>query len=498
MLAAAARWQTRARLVYGWDSVHYILAQDRYDILAHQPHPPGSYYYVLLARVARLATGDPHTALLLLSSLFGGVLVVALYLLGRELSEGETGGWLAAAIGATAPLFWFYGSVDLNYGPAGALSALFALGCVLALKRASSPHGPCLLAGISLGLLGGFRPTDVVFLFPAYLWTLACAYRRQPGRALLTGPAAAALLTLGWLLPTLQSAGGPATYLASLRGQEHLLSRSSALLAGWPALLDARFTHERTLQSLLGAAWLPAGLGFLAWGAGLRHREQRAVDRPHAVLGLLIVAPAFLFYLLVHFNSPGYALTYAGYLAAVGAALCARLAAGLRARTSVPWSALLAVAIVLGNGVLFLRGWPGMAKFGQRSLSAAEIRDHDRYYREVAAYLRHAHPAGNVRLLCSWSATDGLRVAQTLLPYHAPQVAQAVERVPDLPPTFAALSWLRLITPEQVRGEGRPVYAVFRTWEDPPYHQGLFPEGWEEVPIGPGHVLYRLRRDGDR
>ena len=30
---------TRSTILYNWDSVHYVLAQDRYDLLAHQPWP---------------------------------------------------------------------------------------------------------------------------------------------------------------------------------------------------------------------------------------------------------------------------------------------------------------------------------------------------------------------------------------------------------------------------------------------------------------------------
>src|SRR5207248_10402365 len=91
-------------------------------------------------------------------------------------------GWLAAVLGATAPLFWFYGSVGLNYGPAGALAAVVALGCVR-LCLGHSPGPSVLLAGAALGALGGFRPTDEAFLLPAYVWPLwrAGAGVRAPG-----------------------------------------------------------------------------------------------------------------------------------------------------------------------------------------------------------------------------------------------------------------------------------------------------------------------------
>lgn len=499
LLAIAIRWAERSRLVYSWDSVHYVLAQDRYNLLTHQPHPPGSYFYVLLARALRLLSGDPHTALLLISSISGAVLVVALFHLGRELAHDEHAGWLAAVTGATAPLFWFYGSVALNYGPAGALSALVALGCVRACHQSREPEYVArgvLLAGVSLGLLGGFRPTDVVFLAPAYGWALWCAHRTGlPARSLLGGPAALALLTAGWLIPSVVNTEGLAGYVASIRGQEHLLARSSALLGGDPALRDAIYTHKRSLESLLGALWLPA----LASPLVLLLRRPTGDASYSAVirvglLGVLIFLPAAAFYLYGHFNSPGYALTYGGFMVAMAAAATVGMLGRLIAdpRRALAATVALALLIAGGNTALFLHGWPRVKKIGQRSLSAAEIRDHDRYYQDLSAFLQASHRPGEVRLLTSWNATDGLRVVQALLPEYAPDVAQAVAEVPHLPPGFAALPWLRLMTPEQLRREGRTVYLVSRTDEDPTYHSSLFGGRWEEVTIGLEHHVFRL------
>jgi hypothetical protein len=493
LLSAALRWLTRVHRIYGWDSVHYILAQDRYDLLAHQPHPPGSYYYILLARAARLLTGDPHASLLLVSSLLGGVLVWVLFHLARELWESEEAGWVAAVLGATSPLFWFYGSVGLNYGPTGTLSALVALGCVQACRARTAARG-VLLAGAALGVLGGFRPTDVVFLAPGYLWALGCAWRTGVrGRGLLTGPAVAALLTVGWLTPNLLSTGGWEGYLNTLRGQEHLLARSSALAVGWPALWEAEITHQRSLECLLGAGWLLALIGgiqaFRCSGVRVSRSQGPGVAWLLGALGVLIVAPAFLFYLLGHFNSPGYALSYGGFLRAVGAGIGAK---AFRARTRV--FPLVLCGLALGNTAMFLLGWPGAGRLGQRSLSAVELRDHDRYYGALHSYLRRNYPPGSVRLLSSWNSTDGLRIVQALLPEYAEDVAQAVDHAPELPPLFSSLHWLRLMTTAQLRAEGRPVLAIYRTREDPNYHESLFPQQWEKIPIDSGYLIYRLKK----
>jgi len=505
LLAVAIRWAERSRLVYSWDSVHYVLAQDRYNLLTHQPHPPGSYFYVLLARVLRLLSGDPHTALLLISSVSGAAMVVALFHLGRELAHDEHAGWLAAVTGATAPLFWFYGTVALNYGPAGALSALVALGCVRACDQSREPEHVArgvLLAGVSLGLLGGFRPTDLVFLAPAYGWTLWCAHRTGlSARTLLGGPAILVLLTAGWLIPSLVNTGGLAGYVASIRGQEHLLARSSALLGGDPALRDAIYTHKRSLESLLGALWLPA----LASPLAMLLRKPAGAASYSAViriglLGVLILLPPAAFYLFGHFNSPGYAMTYGGFVVGVGAAATAGMIRGATASPKGALAVTVATALLVagGNTALFLHGWPRVKRIGQRSLSAAEIRDHDRYYQDLRAFLQATHRPGEARLLASWNATDGLRVVQALLPEYAPDVAQAVAEVPHLPPGFAALPWLRLLTPEQLRREGRTVYLVSRTDEDPAYHSSLFGGRWEEVPIGSRHHVFRLVPGMDR
>lgn len=507
VLAAGLRGATGSPVVYNWDSVHYVLALDRYDILAHQPHPPGSYYYILLAGVARLFTGDPHRALLAISALSGSLYVLLLFALVRSLGGGRSA-WLGAVLGATAPLFWFYGSVGLNYGPAGTLSAAVALGCVLACRSGSA--GGVLLASAGLGLLGGFRPTDGVFLAPAYLWVLGVWVAR--GKGLSSGrrwgpPAAgvvlAGMLTLGWLVPNILNTGGLAAYLASIRGQEHLLGRSSALTSGWPAFHEAWITHQRSLESALGALWiglvLALGKGVLdLCRCGIRRAERGAGGSAALnVLGGLIVGPAFAFYLLGHFASPGYTLVYAGFLAAVmvlqvGRRLGLETSDPADARRKWSWVGAAGVLAVVNTG-LYLGGWPGWGPLGQRSLSYREIRDHADYYRDLEQFLRAHHPPGGVRLLASWNSTDGLRTTQFLLPEYREDIAQAVAELPDLPPALHALSFLRLITPQVIAREGRPTYAIVRTWEDPPYHIALFGRNPERVSIGPGHELYRIQ-----
>ena len=47
-----------------WDAVNYALGLHDFNVAAHQPHPPGSPYFILLGRAALSLVGDDNTALI--------------------------------------------------------------------------------------------------------------------------------------------------------------------------------------------------------------------------------------------------------------------------------------------------------------------------------------------------------------------------------------------------------------------------------------------------
>src|SRR5437762_34484 len=46
-----------------WDAVNYALGLHQFNVAAHQPHPPGSPYFIVLGRAALGLTGDDNAAL---------------------------------------------------------------------------------------------------------------------------------------------------------------------------------------------------------------------------------------------------------------------------------------------------------------------------------------------------------------------------------------------------------------------------------------------------
>src|SRR5438552_786956 len=120
-LTVVSRLPYRARMLYNWDAVQFALALNEYDVVKHQPHPPGYILYVALGRVVNAWLHDPTAAYVVLAVVFSGLTTCVVYLLARAVYDRATA-LAAASVLAVSPLFWFYGSVGLTY----AGEALFA------------------------------------------------------------------------------------------------------------------------------------------------------------------------------------------------------------------------------------------------------------------------------------------------------------------------------------------------------------------------------------
>ena len=48
------------KYLYEWDSVQYTLGLENFDLLHHQPHPPGCIIYLALVKVANIIAHDPQ------------------------------------------------------------------------------------------------------------------------------------------------------------------------------------------------------------------------------------------------------------------------------------------------------------------------------------------------------------------------------------------------------------------------------------------------------
>src|SRR5215470_19308115 len=90
LLTVLSRLPYRARMLYNWDAVQFALALNEYDVVKHQPHPPGYILYVALGRLVYGWVGDAASSYVLLAVAFSGAGTFVVYLLARAMYDRAT------------------------------------------------------------------------------------------------------------------------------------------------------------------------------------------------------------------------------------------------------------------------------------------------------------------------------------------------------------------------------------------------------------------------
>jgi hypothetical protein len=290
----ATRWPYRARLLPTWDAVQFALALERYDIVRHQPHPPGYILYVALGRLAGVVLGDPVAALGSLAILASAVAVLLVYQLGWHL-YGRGAATLAALGLAMSPLFWSYGVVGLPYTAEAALATGIVIGA-WGMRRGSVRA--LVGSAVLLGLAGGVRQSMLLTMGPLWIGMAWRGFRRAG--PVLAGLGLVVLTTATWLGPMLWLTGVDRYLTAAVDLYESTVRTTTLVGGGW----------TRNVSRLAEALLVGVGvfLPVLVWG--LRRvplRLPQSSDR--AALLALWTLPALALFVLVHFGQHGYLLT---------------------------------------------------------------------------------------------------------------------------------------------------------------------------------------------
>jgi 4-amino-4-deoxy-L-arabinose transferase-like glycosyltransferase len=471
LLTVASRLPYRARMLYNWDAVQFALALREYDVVKHQPHPPGYILYVALGRAVNAWLDDPASAYVALAVVFSGLTTFVVYFLALEAYD-RASALAAASLLAVSPLFWFYGSVGLTYAGEALCASTVAYFSLRALR--GSPTDALLAAGY-LGLAGGLRQSILLLLFPLWLGATAWGVRRL--RTVALGLLITAATVLTWFVPMIWLTGGLDRYVAASLELADSVVKPTSLLAGAfeTTLRMSRYVLESVLVGLG-----PLSLAVLLVPWYLRRQGWTARESFLAAWTL----PPMLCYTLVHFGQAGYVLTF---LPALVILLSHVMIVGLRQtvfahhprlRTAV--AAGVVVLVVLVNGSFFVNARPmprdfdtprhGWIKIAEDeafdwifSRTAAALREHERVVDTFVASIRGLYPPQETAIVTELGnrrSYPWLRHAMFYLPeypifevqvgslppgFYAPHLAQAMTRVPDsevrLPSTVQRLVW---------------------------------------------------------
>ena len=504
ILTVLSRMPYRARMLYNWDAVQFALALREYDVVKHQPHPPGYILYVGLGRLVNVWLQDPTAAYVTLAVAFSGLTTFVVYFLGREIYDRGTA-LAAACVLAVSPLFWFYGSVGLTYAGEALLASVVAYFAFRALR--GSETDAWIAAGY-LALAAGFRQSILVLLLP--MWLFACVVGRRRRRTLLVGLAVLVTLTLVWFVPMVRLTGGLARYLEASAQLADSVVKPTSIVAGPldTTLRMSRYVFESVLVGLGPLALAALALPWYVRRYGWERREWLLV---------VWIAPAVLVYTLVHFGQAGYVLTFLPalvvLLSRVMVTTFAHAPLLARWRPLRPAITAAAVAaVVLVNGAFFVNARPLPRDFVTPkpawrqaaedeafdwifSRTAAALREHEAVVRTFVTAIRGLYrPEDTVVIteLGNRRSYPWLRHAM----FYLPEYSMFELRVGDLPPGYYAPQLASEMLPQpdsEVRLPARTRQLVWFVDHWAP--SAAPPDGLVEIELPYGRFLYVLPVD---
>jgi len=389
-ITLASRVPFRSRILYHWDSVNFANAMRHFDMLNEHPQPPGYIVYVWLCRLVDLLFRDANATMVWISVLASGLSVVMLYNLGRAMWDRRVG-LVAALFLASSPLFWFYGEIALPH----ALDTFLVLLSISLLHRIHDRDDRVLWPTVLLlAFAGGVRQQTLVFLLPLALYALS---RVGWQRILLSGLLGAAMC-LVWLVPLVTSCGGIGVYLAKMSSFSARFQRSTSILmgAGWLGIVRNLRKLGMYTAYAMGSTLLPLGVHVLT-----RSIRRRWPERWNRVAFLAIwVAPALLFYSLIHMGQQGLVFVFLPALLLLGAVATVRLTRDWGRRA---WAGV--TLLVVANTIVFCLApeYP-LGPGTQRLLTRATLVNSDRRYGERFAAIReHFPPESTAVIALEWA-----------------------------------------------------------------------------------------------
>ncbi|MCA0753554.1 hypothetical protein KP806_00705 [Paenibacillus sp. N4] len=187
--------------VRSWDEVDFVLAVDRFDLLAMQPHFPGYPYFIAGAKLIHLWLEDPVQSLIVWNAALAGSAAVPIALLARKYIVAGAAAWVPVCV-LSLPYLWLMGSRPMSEcaGIAVLWWYLWSVRCAADRPRSNVRLGVALLLfSILMGIRLSYFPFGM-----ALLLLLIFQYRSAPEgsgrlRRLLLALAAGAGAQLVWI-----------------------------------------------------------------------------------------------------------------------------------------------------------------------------------------------------------------------------------------------------------------------------------------------------------
>ncbi len=298
-----SRLISKSQFLFNWDAVQFALATEKFQISAHQPHPPGYIFYVFIPKLIDFIVGDVNLSFIILNAIASALTACIVFLFLKKITKNYSVSIVGSIALATIPLFWFYGEIANAY----VFDALFA--CLLGFLAyiiIKGDYTKILWLLLFWGIAGGFRPTLIVVFAPIVVFALIIVLLNKKYKLALLSVVIAIIATTAWFLPTIMLSGGIKSYIADTAALMKLSSSSTSILDGAPT--SELINNIKTIVSVLFTYlfWLFIPVLFVAI-LGRGKFLQRNTET--SIFILLWILPSFAIYTLGHLGQIGYLLT---------------------------------------------------------------------------------------------------------------------------------------------------------------------------------------------
>jgi hypothetical protein len=392
---------------------------------------------------------DAQTAMVVVSMVASALAVVALYFLGRSMF-GRRIGLVGALLLATSPLFWFYGEIALPH----TLDILLVIVGVWWLYEVMVGNHRYLYPAIAIiAVAGGVRQQTLVFLIPLLLFAL----RRVGWNRFLIAGVWGVVICLAWFVPLIALSGGWANYMRVMGVFARRFQDTTSVFmgAGWSGI---RYNVRRVaIYTLYGWSAATAPAVVYAFKAAVPFRWREWAQRWEKTLFLILwVAPALIFYAIIHMGQQGLVFVFLPALFLVSAVGLVRL---LNNRSS--WlMGVTVLLVVLNAGIFCLMSEYPLGPDTQRLLTRATLVNSDRYYQDrFSAIEENLTPESTAILAINWHHVEYYLPGYVMLPFGTTGERQGDEGSPTdgIQEVVATPDDLGL----QLDDQGQVVIAVF-------------------------------------
>lgn len=298
-----SRWFLKSTYLYHWDSIQFALALEKFDLIKHEPHPPGYIIYVFFAKIINSFIDNPNLALIIVGIVFSILGLILIVKLTKDIFGGISG-YIAGVLYIVNPAIWFHGLVAEVY-IVEAVTVLLVL--YLAYKCLNNKNIRNLIfLGIFLGLLGGVRQVAEVLILPVAIYVVffTKGFTWKSGKIFLISLVVANLV---WLIPLVYLAGGVSSYINALTTIVSVTIWQSYAVLKVNLLIENLSLFWQTLKSALSIQipiLILAALPFIA----KESRGRYKIVKENMWFFIVAIVPGFLILPAFIITNPGYTL----------------------------------------------------------------------------------------------------------------------------------------------------------------------------------------------